>query len=37
MRRDIPHAVVRLFDTGPFALETHVAEIAAAIRDLLSC
>jgi pimeloyl-ACP methyl ester carboxylesterase len=31
-KRDIP-AVVRFFDTGHFALETHAAEIAAAIRD----
>jgi pimeloyl-ACP methyl ester carboxylesterase len=35
-RRDIPGAVVRFFDTGHFALETHAAEIAAAIRDFLS-
>ena len=34
-KRDIPDAVVRFFDTGHFALETHAAEIAAAIRDLL--
>ncbi len=34
-KRDIPGAVVRFFDTGHFALETHVAEIAAAIRDFL--
>ena len=32
-KRDIPNADVRLFDTGHFALETHAAEIAAAIRD----
>ena len=32
-KRDIPGAVVRFFDTGHFALETHAAEIAAAIRD----
>jgi pimeloyl-ACP methyl ester carboxylesterase len=32
--RDIPDAVVRFFDTGHFALETHSAEIAA-IRDFL--
>ena len=31
--RDIPQAEVRFFDTGHFALETHAAEIAAAIRD----
>jgi pimeloyl-ACP methyl ester carboxylesterase len=34
-RRDIPNAVVRFFDTGHFALETHAAEIATAIRDFL--
>jgi len=34
-KRDIPNAVVRLFDTGHFALETHAREIAAAIRDFL--
>ena len=32
-KRDIPGALVRFFDTGHFALETHAAEIAAAIRD----
>jgi pimeloyl-ACP methyl ester carboxylesterase len=32
-KRDMPDAVVRFFDTGHFALETHSAEIAAAIRD----
>jgi pimeloyl-ACP methyl ester carboxylesterase len=35
-RRDIPGAVVRFFDTGHFALETHVGEIAAAISDFLA-
>ena len=34
-KRDIPNALVRFFDTGHFALETHAAEIAAAIRDFL--
>ncbi len=34
-KRDIPDAVVRFIDTGHFALETHAAEIAAAIRDFL--
>jgi pimeloyl-ACP methyl ester carboxylesterase len=34
-RRDVPDVVVRFFDTGHFALETHAAEIAAAIRDFL--
>src|SRR5258708_38881784 len=33
--RDIPAAVVRFFDTGHFALETHAEEIAAAIQDFL--
>jgi len=35
-KRDIPGAVVRFFDTGHFALETHAAEIAAAIREFLT-
>jgi pimeloyl-ACP methyl ester carboxylesterase len=35
-KRDMPGAVVHFFDTGHFALETHAAEIAAAIRDFLS-
>jgi len=35
-KRDIPGAVVRFFDTGHFALETHAAEIAAAIRGFLA-
>jgi len=34
-KRDIPEAVVRFFDTGHFALETHAAEIAEAIADFL--
>jgi pimeloyl-ACP methyl ester carboxylesterase len=34
-KRDIPNATVRFFDTGHFALETHAAEIAVAIRDFL--
>ena len=34
-KRDIPDATVRFFDTGHFALETHAAEIATAIRDFL--
>ena len=34
-KRDIPGADVRFFDTGHFALETHSAEIATAIRDFL--
>jgi pimeloyl-ACP methyl ester carboxylesterase len=35
-KRNIPGAVVRFFDTGHFALETHAAEIAAVISDFLS-
>jgi pimeloyl-ACP methyl ester carboxylesterase len=35
-KRDIPGAVVRFFDTGHFALETHAVEIGAAIRDFLA-
>lgn len=34
-RRDHPAAVVRFLDTGHFALETHAAEIAAAIREVI--
>jgi pimeloyl-ACP methyl ester carboxylesterase len=34
-RRDIPDAVVSLYDTGHFALETHAAEIGAQIREFL--
>jgi pimeloyl-ACP methyl ester carboxylesterase len=34
-RRDIPDAEVRLYDTGHFALETHVSEIGAAILTFL--
>lgn len=35
-RRDNPNAVVRFQDTGHFALETHVGEIAAAMHALLA-
>src|SRR5881296_528511 len=35
-KRDISGAVVRFIDTGHFALETHAAEIAAAIRGFLA-
>lgn len=35
-RRDIPNAEIHLYDTGHFALETHVDEIAGAIREFLS-
>jgi pimeloyl-ACP methyl ester carboxylesterase len=34
-RRDNPNAVVQLLDTGHFALETHVEEIALAMREFL--
>jgi pimeloyl-ACP methyl ester carboxylesterase len=34
-KRDIPDAVVRFYDTGHFALETHAREIAKTIRDFL--
>jgi pyruvate/2-oxoglutarate dehydrogenase complex dihydrolipoamide dehydrogenase (E3) component/pimeloyl-ACP methyl ester carboxylesterase len=34
-RRDIPNATVQFLDTGHFALETHVDEIAIAIRQFL--
>src|SRR5277367_2683917 len=35
-RRDIPNATVQFLDTGHFALETHLEEIAAAIRQFLA-
>src|SRR4051812_486253 len=35
-KRDIPQAVIQFFDTGHFALETHAAQIGAAIREFLS-
>ncbi|MBB5063348.1 alpha/beta fold hydrolase [Granulicella mallensis] len=35
-RRDNPNATVQLLDTGHFALETHVEEIAEAMRQLLA-
>ena len=35
-KRDIPGADVRFLDTGHFALETHVAEIAGAIGGVLT-
>lgn len=34
-KRDNPNAVVRLLDTGHFATETHVGEIAAAMHEFL--
>jgi pimeloyl-ACP methyl ester carboxylesterase len=35
-RRDNPNATVQFLDTGHFALETHVEEIALAVRQLLA-
>ena len=35
-KRDNPSAVVRFFDTGHFALETHASKIADSIRDFLT-
>jgi pimeloyl-ACP methyl ester carboxylesterase len=35
-RRDIPNATVEFLDTGHFALETHLEEIANAMRDFLA-
>jgi pimeloyl-ACP methyl ester carboxylesterase len=34
-RKDIPSAKVQFLDTGHFAIETHVVEIASAMRDFL--
>jgi pimeloyl-ACP methyl ester carboxylesterase len=34
-RKDLPDAHVQLLDTGHFATETHVVEIAAAMREFL--
>jgi len=34
-RKDLPNVRVQFLDTGHFALETHVEEIAVAMRDLL--
>ena len=35
-RKDLPHAKVQFLDTGHFATETHVVEIAAAMREFLA-
>ena len=35
-RRDIPDAKVQFLDTGHFALETHIEEITAAMRQFLA-
>ena len=34
-RKDLPNASVQFLDTGHFAVETHVVEIAAAMKDFL--
>jgi pimeloyl-ACP methyl ester carboxylesterase len=34
-RRDIPQAELHLMDTGHFAIETHLVEITAAMKDFL--
>ena len=34
-RNDLPNAKVQFLDTGHFAIETHVIEIAAAMKDFL--
>ena len=34
--RDLPDAEIRFFDTGHFALETHLTEITAVIRQFLA-
>jgi pimeloyl-ACP methyl ester carboxylesterase len=35
-RRDNPNAMVQLLDTGHFTLDTHVEEVAVAMRELLA-
>jgi pimeloyl-ACP methyl ester carboxylesterase len=35
-RKDIPSAKVQFLDTGHFAIETHVVEIAAAMKDFFA-
>jgi pimeloyl-ACP methyl ester carboxylesterase len=35
-KRDVPDAEIHFFDTGHFALETHLVEIAAVVRDFLA-
>ena len=35
-RKDVPNAQVQFLDTGHFAIETHVVEIASAMRAFLS-
>jgi pimeloyl-ACP methyl ester carboxylesterase len=35
-RKDLPNATVQFLDTGHFAIETHVVEIAAAMKGFLA-
>jgi pimeloyl-ACP methyl ester carboxylesterase len=35
-RKDLPNAQVQFLDTGHFAIETHLVEIAAAIKEFLT-
>lgn len=35
-KQDLPHATVQFLDTGHFALETHVQEVATAMRQFLA-
>ena len=35
-RKDLPHSTVQFLDTGHFATETHVVDIATAMKDFLS-
>ena len=34
-RRDNPHVTVQFLETGHFALETHLEEVASAMREFL--
>lgn len=36
-KRDIPHADIRFYDTGHFALETHASDIIPVIHAFLDC
>jgi pimeloyl-ACP methyl ester carboxylesterase len=35
-RKDLPNAQVQFLDTGHFAIETHVIEIATAMKEFLA-
>jgi len=35
-RKDLPNAKIQFLDTGHFAIETHVVEIATAVKDFLA-